>query len=501
MQKQNRMQDPEFEKQVRQKMDELKFSPSDAVWSNVEKEIKKDRRKRPLLWLFLFLIIALSGGYYLFSYQKTSNTKNHSNKQSDSISLNTEKEKTQKENTTEIHPKKDNKNAEQPVSSPIVSNNEELRSGNKNKSVTEKQKQDQNTVIVKQKTGSSGSSNLKQKNNSQIQEKPNNNISDETITLAVPANPAQETNAPVADKNSYLKDSVKTQEKGLTTNQTATKADSVSKNSVSNSVAAEKKSNEKSKKEKSWKIGFTGNAGASTVFENLFTHASYANYASYSSPGTLSSSGSNYKTATNIKPGFSFSAGASVEKRINKKFTLSGGLQYHYYSIKVEAGNKVDSTVIVTNPASNIYYLLAASAYSPYSNSPYYRSVDTILTGTHTNHYHFFEIPLSVLFQFNKSKKTPLFWELGVSLAELISSDELHFNSTNGTYSKDKSFFNKTQFNLNTSFLAGFHRNNLYFKLGPQFQYGLTDLLSTKADGNEHLFFGGVKFVLIPDRK
>ena len=42
------MHDPEFEKHVQKKMDELQFDPSGEVWTKVEQEIKKEKRRRPL---------------------------------------------------------------------------------------------------------------------------------------------------------------------------------------------------------------------------------------------------------------------------------------------------------------------------------------------------------------------------------------------------------------------------------------------------------------------
>src|ERR1700730_13841065 len=66
MKKTDHMQDPEFEKQVQKKMEELIFSPSDSVWITVEKEIKKDKkRNRGFFLLFLCLGFVLSGLVYI----------------------------------------------------------------------------------------------------------------------------------------------------------------------------------------------------------------------------------------------------------------------------------------------------------------------------------------------------------------------------------------------------------------------------------------------------
>ena len=56
----------EFEKQVQQKMNELHFVPSDAVWRQVEKQINERKKRRlPFLWLML-LGVLLGGASWLY---------------------------------------------------------------------------------------------------------------------------------------------------------------------------------------------------------------------------------------------------------------------------------------------------------------------------------------------------------------------------------------------------------------------------------------------------
>ncbi len=69
------MHENNFEKQVREKMDQLGFDPADSVWERVDKEINKEKkRRRPLFWLFFFSGLALAGGAYYFSAYKNSST-------------------------------------------------------------------------------------------------------------------------------------------------------------------------------------------------------------------------------------------------------------------------------------------------------------------------------------------------------------------------------------------------------------------------------------------
>ena len=69
------MSDHDFEKRVKQKMDELRFSPSDAVWTGVARELRKERPSRRWLWLSVLIITLGSAGYFTFNnYYKPANS-------------------------------------------------------------------------------------------------------------------------------------------------------------------------------------------------------------------------------------------------------------------------------------------------------------------------------------------------------------------------------------------------------------------------------------------
>ena len=65
------MREDEFEKRVRGKMEHLGFDPSEAVWTGVDNEIKKEKKRRvPLFWFFFVPGILLAGGAYYFIANK-----------------------------------------------------------------------------------------------------------------------------------------------------------------------------------------------------------------------------------------------------------------------------------------------------------------------------------------------------------------------------------------------------------------------------------------------
>jgi len=73
------MQKNEFEKQVQQKMEELKLQPSDSVWLNIEARISRNKRRRFGWVFFSILFIGLAGGYWLWDSMMKS-TQNQENK-------------------------------------------------------------------------------------------------------------------------------------------------------------------------------------------------------------------------------------------------------------------------------------------------------------------------------------------------------------------------------------------------------------------------------------
>lgn len=70
------MSDHEFEKQVQLKMDQFRLRPSNAVWTEVEKNIRRDkRRRRMIMWLPIALLFLGAGGY--FAMKETSGPAKH----------------------------------------------------------------------------------------------------------------------------------------------------------------------------------------------------------------------------------------------------------------------------------------------------------------------------------------------------------------------------------------------------------------------------------------
>ena len=72
------MRENEFEKQVQQKMGDLDLSPSDAVWTAVERRIRKEKKRRFIFWWPLFFLLRGGGiaAGIIWTNKKEKNKKN-----------------------------------------------------------------------------------------------------------------------------------------------------------------------------------------------------------------------------------------------------------------------------------------------------------------------------------------------------------------------------------------------------------------------------------------
>ena len=470
------MHENNFEKQVREKMDQLGFDPADSIWERVDKEINKEKKhRRPLFWLFFFSGLALAGGAWYFSVYK--------NATPDKINYH----QTGGEKKQEGEP--GNKSGiKEPVNGEGVAN-EKLSKSN-DLATNENKKPDE--ILSKNHTPHRGKQNAIKSARLQkdILIQKSVNSSDQTIA-ASGGKRAAESAAVVAGAEELSardgKDSHQSNDSAA-----AKKSDPITENkspvkdSVSNQAATAKKTEKK--KSGGWKIGYTGSVGFSNVNQDLFKSISSSNTVSYAvaAPGTPSGqplSNNNY-SSSEVSTGFSFGAGVFVNRDLSKRFSVSGGLGYHYYSTKIQTGTYVSNT--------NLLSLSNASVNSFYTNGN---------TNAYTNQYHFIELPVTLNFQLNKSKKRPVIWEAGLSLSWLFSTNALYYDPSHNVYFENDDLMNRTQLNGITAIMVGFPLGKSALQLGPQLQYGFTGLLKNSSGNPGHLIYYGLKISFIPGKK
>lgn len=178
----------------------------------------------------------------------------------------------------------------------------------------------------------------------------------------------------------------------------------------------------------SWKFGVTISAGWSGTNASYLGITGDASKDLYSSPapatgGNAGGGQSTYHSPSEVKTGAGFILGGFLQKRISAHVSFLTGINYKMYSSSIMTGNRVDSSNNLNNYAT------------------YYR---TGSSNQYKNHFHFVEIPLTMRYSPGKGNKS-VNLAAGISIARLIASDALQFDTASGSYYQNNSLFNKTQ--------------------------------------------------------
>ena len=472
----------EFEKNVRKEMDDFKFRPSETVWPKIEERIREKNRKRRILFFVLFSLIGLilaGYGIYDFSGGRTKSEAqfkfpegNQPNTDAKSgNSKNTEPDKETITNKQTIPAE----NSEQ-IKHVVTGKQEHADQSNKpNKQMTSVSKE--NSISRNQTTVAINSST----------EKPDHSKKDNKtleITQVPPINQQPEIT------NSNQKGIAKPEGKNLTRDSTMSNLEE-SKDTRPVDVLTKKKTDKVSNKI-SWGINIS--AGSSVITEDAFSFkSSYATAdRQYSAPGSniggTPSTGAggpggpttNYSQSQN-KPAFAFKVGINVRKKISKRSSLSVGLGYSQLADKIEIG---------TNQASG----QASMALFYYSGAP---------QQTHTDHFHFIELPLSYNWRVTNNADRFLSLNAGVSPSYLLATNALVYDTTmGGIYYDNKDVVTKAHFNFTSGVSYQFkNKKNLEFSIGPQFSFDVTKVFKSDLDKRKYFLYTGIDARIFFEKK
>jgi hypothetical protein len=496
------MSDHEFEKKVQQRMDDLKLRPSDAVWAEVEKNLRREkRRRRTLLWLPILGVLLTAGGYLIYSGTGKSNDGSLVNNQS-----------TEKAVAPTIADAKPPAPATEPVSSSTVKNNESV---SKNSTPSEpKPSIDQPVAAEKNNTRVNKNDQSLTVTNRKLprDKKLNNSSSGETGIVTRDSEPNRTeknkiNNNILAPKESPQKnivtnkDSVKTQIDSNAVVESRIKA--AMPLNIDHSYYVIKKMQEpatvaltfetpfkptpakKYPVASKWQWGVTAGGGSSNVSEGgLFELLKSVRVEDLTNAGP-SYSGIPAAPAPEpsaIKPGTLYSAGAFVQKGISKRLTLSAGLQYSYWSVNTRVGRRENTARAVNY--SNFDQQLVGYSYSANMGLRDY-----------TNRYHFVELPVTLSYRFNRSRRTPLVLDGGLSLSRMVYTNALHFDGISLVYYENDDFFNKLQAGLHAGLNIGIMQNSKNpIWVGPNLRYFASGLIKRDIapSGSQHLWSFGI---------
>jgi hypothetical protein len=431
------MQDPEFEKKVRKKMEELNFSPSESVWLQVEKQILADRRRRkPLLWIFFLSGMALMGGSFFLMLHKS-------------------------KSSNAVH------TPDQIVASP------EKQQGNQIHRLSDSSLNPTHAAGIREDQLSNQPDLVRRKGKPQVALNKKRTLSNSTSGKENTRAIIQEINADLIAENELLSNSYKNPQSPSSAGALILPAD-ISKTENKTKTAAEKQKTDSVKtnsmqattasriaNKHPWAVGLSVVPGISSIKYDLpqFGYASQRLYypvTASASPGISSN--------TSTKTGFSFAAGVWLQKNLSRNVYLSLGLNYHYYSNMV--------TLTTTSPAYTA----------------------PIKEASRVDQYHFIELPVGLGFRLSSNNKFPLFGEFGFTLSQMLSTNAGQYDALSGNYTADSLQFRKFQFMLHAALMVDISSRHHTIFIGPMVQYAPQNLISQGGGNAEHLFFTGLRF-------
>lgn len=442
------MSDHKFERQVRQKLGDLKLSPTPESWEKIENEIReRKRRTAPIFWLPLLLLGLSAGGYLIL---KPVITKEQLSENEKTI-------------VAPVKPSAGNEHApaepalEPGVANDITSNNQSAN----NRS---------NTTILIRNNKSRRIGNTIYLNDAR-----------EIPFRKFPENISPEKPA-AADQSEEDKQPTSGPEQDRREKKAELKPVTEAMQTPAAGPATPKE--EKKKRNKKWSFGVLASAGASAISEGRFGNIGGAQVEDVQATPAVGGSrgqffGGNVTTAappppSELKPSITYSFGITVKREFSERLALSAGVNYLQMNTVTKVGYRMNNRQIVNNDLGynvvNLYYLPSEDYINKYRN-----------------HYHFIEIPVTLHTRLNKSDKLPVYWNAGVSANILLNSSALHYDGTNGVYYNDDALLNPVQGGVSTGFsFALFNRSKKPLWIGPTARYHFSPILKKNVSASKN---------------
>lgn len=455
------MQEYNFERQVKETMENFSVPPSTPVWQKIEKEIRqKKERRKVVLWL---LPLLFAGGLWLMLSERRSDG-NDASATIQSTPASTEQ----------------NSPAKAPLApvDPVQTKTTDVTASTNKQPLTYSTTKDTREISREIVTGKDGSfiSSGKSTNNRQFK-RPHANTSDSKNKK-----PASRTTYPAisslntgitsdtskiitiepeaAPDISPAAEITKTPPEVLTID---IKTDTVA-------VASAEPKIEPTSRPRKWKIGVQATGGYAQMMKTFFpTTAMPEASVVPTAIGFIPRVGPNEPT-----PGPAFSAGVMFTNTLSTNMKFTTGLQYNYASTFQQFGEKSVGSWNGVTPQSQ----------SRDSSIVLYRSGNQF---RYTNKYHFAEIPAAV--EMRLFSTLPVNLHAGVSLSVLVASNAVSFDGSNDLYYHQKDKLNALGVNVHGGFSYSFAKERL--KIGPHLQY---DLMPVHIGSEKrYLLTGGIR--------
>jgi hypothetical protein len=474
------MHDSEFEKQVQQKMQELKFAPAPAVWTRVQADLQKKKRRRPAILWFLLAGLLVGGSWILYTALPATTGQTQSASQPANIPQQQnagapQGKIAQKENLTTNEAVVENKTIaklshdksfiEKPTTTRPVHASETSTGSPVINPPT------QQPVVTSPQQTIAGNTNAAPKNNQPADKKqPAEPVQKEPAETTARSNEAPVNPAPL-ERGEEAKVEDKATQKDKPATEQDNKAVAMKNNKQKNAAAVKN----------NWQWGITAGVGISDLGRQLFKPATVADFSTGNFGSNVPGPNSPSRTPAEVSAGLAWHAGGYVARNFGKKLGVKLGLNYELYSNNIRVGSQVNSARLVNQGTD----MRMVEEYFTTGNSTSYN-----------NKYHFVSVPITLQWKMYDRARHGIVWENGVNVSRLVNSTALHFDGITGTYYKDDALFKKTQLMLSSAVLFTLKtKSKVQLYAGPHVQYGISNLVTNNAGSDRHLRYAGLKLV------
>lgn len=483
------MSDKSFEQQVREELSDLRMKPDAAVWESVAASLKKERKRRWLIWMF-FLLVALSGtSVWLLTSKSSDVLMADNNKTTEHIADSAVQQKQiVKENNNIPNPDAKTENPgvdkNEQYTFPAKSLNGTTTAGISQSAQLPRRLKDNAAVISTAKTNSSAGTLIKDQQEKEL-------LSSNAVAITNEPEKATIREREEDGNKKINKDTAFIVEEEVQKKDTvaATKAIPVSGIDSSNFSL-----NNKPEKRNAWewRIGF--NAGVSgmrnsirSLFENNNTRV-YENAFMNNVPPVAGGVGTSGNTKPVVRDAFAFGMYVELIKKIGTKKQNAIGFTtgYHVYTTKTGVGKQNAGTVQFLNVgASN-------------ESDKYYGIKDS---ASYMSYYHFIQFGVRYYQALKWFKKIDMNLYGGIGVNAMLTSNGLHLGTVNsGAYLfSNKSLLRTIQMDISGGIDFGLGKTKQIY-LGPQVQFMLSNL-SKQSGVNQHLFRPSVRMSFVLNKR
>jgi len=491
------MRDNEFDKDVKEKMEEFRLPPSAPVWLEVERRINERKKRRVLIFWFCLagLLMAGLGGWWIWQNNDEvaiattkDNVASVTTSTTDASTIATE-EKNNISNGSATQKNADANTVNTPSAGVNLQQDKIVQPSTGSgtlvaaKSNTPEKggivSEDDHAQSTQLKTG-------KGKKSKRIPS-PENNVNapeaDKDKPVVTQNNPAAVPDATAVPVSTDITPVPATA--SLTPVLTPIVTVPKSADTLQAVAAVEQKPDPvpRKKKKSNWQTGLVFAFGEARLTQGGLTLFSEKSFDALQSGVTTGNGGFSNQSFADSVPlkGLGIHTGFFAKRKLGKKTFFSAGFNLAYYSGKQRVGARVDSVrqlsaPFFTDTRDGFYQSGSASRY--------------------TNRYYYLQLPLLLHWQLNKGTKWPAIeWENGFVPSVLISSRALVYDPSGRIFFRDKSVYNKFSLVYQTGFTARFaSRTKHPLTAGFYYNYHFSRLQKINPPDFNHQSSYGIQF-------